>query len=162
MLSMSILHPINKWAWIPLAIICGFIPCEVSRDLLTVLYTIIGIAFGIGFSLIISSVYREVKNPVFRKRLRQNLSSTRSRFVRYFLISTCLYILHFFLNKKMFISLGEYFSHCQCLYDRWLWTVNHYHFRLTVLMVLLVTLAVYVKNYNSLQKVNEELDEELV
>lgn len=150
-----------NWFWIPLALFTGFIPSYISTEQLGVVYGIVGILFGVGFSLIISSVYKDVKHAKMRMKMRYNVINIRERFVIYFVISTVSYILAFYVRKSWLVWSVD------CVENTYIkttlvWFVNHYHYTATCLATLLVSIAVYVRNYISLQKLNDELDEELV
>lgn len=149
-----------NYKWIPFAIAFGFMPACVSPILLGIFYGIIGVFFGVGFSLIISSVYKEVKHVAMRKKMRNNVTDIRKRFVNYFIISTCCYIIASFIDKTWLAWIVQLTDN-DTIKSTAEWLVNHYHFTMSCLFVMIISIAVYIRNYISLQQLNEELDEEL-
>lgn len=146
--------------WIPFAIAFGFLPSCVSSVLLGIFYGIIGVFFGVGFSLIISSVYKDVKHVAMRKKMRNNVTDIRKRFVNYFIVSTLCYIVACFIDKTWLAWIVPNIDN-DSIKSFVEWAVNHYHYTMSCLFVLLISIAVYIRNYISLQQLNEELDEEL-
>ena len=128
---------------------------------LNTLYVVIGIGFGVGFSLIISSVYRDIRNCAYRKDLRDNLRQVRERFVFYFFVSTIIYLFFSLFDRSKASSL------LAAICNNWeqqgivRWIFCHYHLSETALWSLVVVLLVYVRNYIALQQINEDIDEEL-
>ena len=151
----------RSWLWLPVTIATGFVPISVTQGLLDTLYTVIGIIFGVGFSLIISSVYNAVGNPTDRIKMRNKVRNTRDIFFFYFIISTVMNTLSALTDRQMVVGfLDNHFSswkELECLSC----IVSNFRLSFATLTILIITIAVFMRNYLSLQKFNEELDEEL-
>lgn len=65
----------------------------VNKTVISTLFTIVGIIFSVGMSLIISVSTSGVKNREARKVFRDQLSNIRFHFIAVFIIETLLYIL---------------------------------------------------------------------
>ena len=65
----------------------------INETVISTLFTIVGIIFSVGMSLIISVSTSGVKNREARKVFRDQLSNIRFHFIAVFIIETLLYIL---------------------------------------------------------------------
>lgn len=151
----------RNWAWIPISLMIGFLPFTIPNVVVNTFYTIIGIVFGIGFSLFISSSYKEVERDDYRECMRKNLHNIRDRFVFYFIVSTIFYLLFSILDRKSIMMLLDSLTIPSELVNKeaFYWFVNHFHLSTTTMSILCYTLLTYIYSYNNLQQLNEDLDE---
>lgn len=150
----------RNWAWGPISLMIGFVPFTIPNVVVNTFYTIIGIVFGIGFSLFIASSYKSVERDDYRELMHKNLHNIRDRFVFYFIVSTIFYLLFSILNRGNIIKLLDSSTlTLECSKkDLLYWCVNHFHLSTTTLSILCYTLFTYIKSYSSLQQLNEEMD----
>ena len=64
-----------------------------SWDYVSTLYTIVGIVFSVGMSLIISVSTREVKNKEAKKEIRRKMSYVTNSYILSFALASILFIL---------------------------------------------------------------------
>ncbi len=117
--------------------------------------------FGIGFSLIISSVYHEVGNTVDRQAMRENVRNIRDSFFFHFVVSSVYYVITSIISRETVLTFFNVtyssWNNCTML----TWGIEHYHLRMTTMIVFVIVIAVFLRNYLSLQKLNDDIDEEL-
>lgn len=150
----------RNWLWLPVSLAAGLLPFTIPNIVINTLFTIIGIVFGIGFSLFISSSYKNVERDDNKKAMRQNLHNIRDRFVFYFFVSTIFYLLYSLLTRETILNSLEYLAKIlQWEQDNVLYRfVNCFHLSTTVLTVLCISLLTFVRSYNNLQKLNEDIE----
>lgn len=150
----------RNWKWLPVSLVAGFLPFTIPNIVINTLYTIIGIVFGIGFSLFISSSYKSVERNDDKNAMRQNLHNIRDRFVFYFFVSTFFYLIYSLLTRETVLTLLESLAGTRQwrLINGLCWIANHFHLSTTVLTVLCISLLTFVRSYNNLQKFNEDIE----
>lgn len=146
----------RSWGWLFCSLVMGFIPITIPNIIINTLYTVSGIIFGIGFSLIISSTYKNIRRDD-RLELRNNLNNIRERFVFYFTIATITYILSALVEKKSFIVILSQIFPCEKVID----IANSYHLSCSSLCVMIFTILTFVRSYSNLQKLNDSIDDEM-
>ena len=79
----------------------------VDESVISTLFTIVGIIFSVGMSLIISVSTSGVKNKEARSVFRKQLSDIRFRFIATFIILTILYIILPIENNKEILNIAQ-------------------------------------------------------
>ena len=79
----------------------------VDESVISTLFTIVGIIFSVGMSLIISVSTSGVKNKEARSVFRKQLSDIRFRFIATFIILTILYIILPIENNKEIHNIAQ-------------------------------------------------------
>lgn len=67
---------------------------------MSTLYTVSGIFFSIGLSLIIAFDLNPIKNPALLRRVRETLARLRNDYIKWFSISTISYLTFTFIEEK--------------------------------------------------------------
>lgn len=133
----------------------GFVPISIPHVIINTLYTVIGIFFGIGFSLIISSTYKDVKRRDSRQALRNNIMNIRDRFIFYFIVATITYVISVSLNKNYILERLSQILPCKDVFDM----ANNYHISFSALCVMIIIILTFIRSYNNLQNLNNDIDD---
>lgn len=121
-----------------------------SADIVTTLYTIVGIVFSVGMSLIISVSTREIKNRDAKKEVRRKMSNVTSSYIVSFLLASLLFIL---LDVRSNV-LPDSQSHT-------IEVVRHVVFWKSDFMVMTLSLCIlfYIGNFMAIQDMNREIED---
>jgi len=111
---------------------------------MSTIYTVTGIIFSIGLSLIVTFSFHGLKNKAYINHLRKNLFYIRQSFIVYFSIATICYILDKYIGKECFFK-----------------TFFNYDIKLSfsILFCLLIFYAIiyFIVNLLAIQKLNNDL-----
>lgn len=119
---------------------------HVDNAVLSSLYTVSGIMFSIGMSLLVTSNTTGVENDKIRNNIRENVILLRRNFILSFLLSTILYMSVFIFGKE------EKNPYIQCPF------INY---TLILSLFILYTIAYYIFNFVSLQKLNNDIEDQI-
>lgn len=140
-----------------LALVCSLVfsslaDVTVDKEVIGTLYTIVGIMFSIGMSLIVSCTFDQIKNKKIIHRLRIALHSIRERFVYAFILSTIMFLISVFTKEEK-----DYLSYLIRPIK------NSFELKWSILIccVLLVTIIYFIINMISIQKLNEDISDSL-
>ena len=122
----------------------------VDESVISTLFTIVGIIFSVGMSLIISVSTSGVKNKEARSVFRKQLSDIRFRFITTFIILTILYIILPIGNNKETYNITQ-------ICDVTIRVSSHF-FMLTCLFAGIIY---YIVNYYSIQSSVYELEDRI-
>lgn len=111
---------------------------------MSTIYTVTGIIFSIGLSLIVTFSLHGLKNKSYINHLRKNLFYIRQSFIVYFSIATLCYILDKYIGKEFFSK--TIFNH-------------DVKFSFSILFCLLIFYAIiyFIVNLLAIQKLNNDL-----
>lgn len=121
-----------------------------SWDCVSTLYTIVGIVFSVGMSLIISVSTREVKNKEAKKGIRRKMTEV-----------TYSYILSFGLASILFILLdvrGNVLPENHSMTIEFFWHIVIWKSDFLVLTLCLYVLT-YIGNFMAVQDMNREIED---
>jgi len=109
------------------------------------LYTISGIMFSIGMSLIITSNTSGVKNIRIRNGIRRELCVVRNHFIWYFAIASLLFV-------SLYSGVGEkkYFL----IYDSFILKYSH-----LLVFTTVYTITFFILNFLSIQRLNIQIED---
>lgn len=121
-----------------------------SWDNVTTLYTIVGIVFSVGMSLIISVSTRDVKNKDAKKGIRRKMTNV-----------TYSYILSFGLASFLFILLDVRSNVVPEVQPRTVEIIRYIVFWKSDFMVLTLCLyiLIYIGNFLAIQDMNREIED---
>lgn len=125
-----------------LALLCPTLPVSynIDKEVIGTLFTVVGVIFSVGMSLIISVSSTGVKNKDARSIFRSQLSQIRTRFITVFVLLSLFYIL---LPKDSNTESIE------------LWQIKDAAIRLSFnvfqVSCLLLSIVYYIVNYYSIQ-----------
>ncbi len=114
-----------------------------DANLINTLFNVSGILFSIGLGLIVSFDMSGVKNKKMITSLRENIANVRNNFIIYFTIVTIFYVASFYLTKPLPVYRYEY------------------NFGVLVCSIILYSIAYFVKNFVSVQKLKSDIFDEL-
>lgn len=127
-----------------------FIPkIIVNSDIVNAIYTICGIMFSIGMSLIITMNLSEIKNKRFKIAIRTRLKEIRNNLLMCFAIASASYILLSLISGKI-IRLS-----------------NHFYFNFSLLETLILcysivySILIFISIEDLSHQIQDAIDEEL-
>ena len=122
----------------------------VDKSVISTLFTIVGIIFSVGMSLIISVSTSGVKNKEARSVFRKQLSDIRFRFIAFFIILTILYIILPIDNNKEILNIAQ-------ICDVTIRISSHFF----MVICLFAGIIYYIVNYYSIQNSVYELEDRI-
>lgn len=123
---------------------------EIKCEVLSTLYTVVGILFSVGMSLIISVSTSGVKNKEARTVFRSQLSKIRSRFIVVFVLLSFMFTL---LTIKGYSTVWSMFQIHEISIE-----VNNDVF---LISNLLLSIIYYIVNYYSIQTSIYEMEDRI-
>ena len=121
-----------------------------SWNCVSTLYTIVGVAFSVGMSLMISVSTREVKNKEAKKDIRRNLTKVTYSYILSFGLASILYIL---LDGRYNIILENRTSSMAVF--KYLAFVKSDFLVLTLCLYILI----YIGNFMAIQDMSREIED---
>lgn len=133
-------------------VICTFYPVHLDTFFVSTLYTVVGIMFSIGLSLVVTFNIGNVKNPSYIRHIRNNIRKIRNNFILYFLSSTICYITNYYIEELLKKQVTKYFVlfHIKA-------SNIQFDFSLLASIVILYSIAYIIVNFIAMQKLNDEL-----
>lgn len=122
----------------------------VDESVISTLFTIVGIIFSVGMSLIISVSTSGVKNKEARSVFRKQLSDIRFRFITTFIILTIFYIILPIDNNKEKLNIAQ-------IRD----VTIRISFHIFMVICLFAGIIYYIVNYYSIQNSVYELEDRI-
>ena len=114
---------------------------EISHQIISSLYNVLGIIFSIGMGLLITFRLDGVKNVSYIEDIRNNVRYIRNCFIVYFSISTLCYM---FYQKIPFYSYKSYFNTTTI--------ANQF-----TTYFIAFSMIYFVVNFLAIQKLNEDI-----
>ena len=112
------------------------------------LYTISGIMFSVGASMIVTFNLSGIKNQDFLIETRQNLRDVKKSFIFYFLIASISYVIQYYLTKNNIDVL--------CLFS-----LGNFQFKICLSVLfssfILLSIMYYVTNINYLYRLSNNI-----
>lgn len=128
--------------------------CKLQLDdfFMNTIFTVSGIMFSIGLGLIATFNLQGIKNKSFILKIRNTLNSVRNLYIKYFTVTTIVFILDNYLREKKINQIDI------LLFDR-----LNIHIDLSVFfcLILLYSILYYIINFLSIQKLNNDIFDEL-
>lgn len=112
---------------------------SIPEHVLSTLYTVAGVIFSVGMSLTISPKTDKVANESIRKSIRKSHLRIRNMFMYFFGLDTVFFI----------IAEGEFISSLSAF------------FNILCGVFLLFSVAYYIFNFTSLQKLGEQIEDQV-
>lgn len=127
------------------------IPMSINSDVLSTIYTVIGIMFSIALSLIVTFSLQGIRSRGSIESLRYKLKILRKRHIVNFAIDTSLFLTFTMLNNKGLEMASITIKGVSI-------TLN---FALVILVLLVSSVFYYVMNFINIQKLNDKIFNEL-
>ncbi|MDR2659331.1 MAG: hypothetical protein LBC27_05000 [Spirochaetaceae bacterium] len=119
-----------------------YTPISFSDDFYSAIYTIIGIMFSLAFSQIMSFTFTEIQNDKFVKKQRKQLSRIMTLYIVLFAFATAALLLKSITLKY-----------------EWKWV--KLDIRFLIGSYLIFSLVYSIKNFISLAKLKDQIDDEI-
>jgi hypothetical protein len=127
---------------IAISLVLSHFSFEISEDIFSEIYMVVGIMFPIALSQIMAFSFRDIENEVFINRYRKQLNNIRTVFIVLFTIST-------------FIFLIKSTKYCiQFHYIKW-------DIRNIFLAYYIFCLYYFIRNFISLANLKDEIEDEI-
>lgn len=118
-----------------------------GNETMSTLYTVSGIMFSIGMSLIVTSSAAGVKNTRIRNGIRKEIHIVRNHFIECFVIISILYIfLCSAIDKHSTLLIYENFS----------WKYSH-----LLIFTIAYSIVYFVWNFLAIQRLNYQIEDAL-
>jgi len=120
----------------------SYTPLVCDKELLPVIYTVLGIMFSIALSQLISFSFSEIDNEQFVKKQRKQVRDIRTSFIVQFSLATVFFISY---------SYGAQFSIGWFRFD----------WRILVFVYLLYCLAYFIVNFIALAHLKDKIEDDV-
>lgn len=132
-------------------LLLGFIPVLINPEIISTIYSVIGIMFSIALSLIVTFNLQGIKSMSSIKSIRYKLKSLRKKHIVNFSIDTLLYILSTMIDKKG-VNLISF-------------SLNSLDIKMNIQLIivglLISSIFYYILNFIDVQKLNDQIFNEL-
>jgi hypothetical protein len=118
-----------------------------GNGIVPTLYTVSGIMFSIGMSLIVSSSASGIKNTRIKVGIRNEIKRVRNNFIMCFAIISGLYIL-------LSSAADKYNALIICKHN----ILNYSHF---LVFAIAYSIAYFVRNFLAIQRLNHQIEDAL-
>lgn len=127
-------------------------PIHLDTFFISSLYTVMGIMFSIGLSLVVTFNMGNVKNKTYVQEIRYNLNRIRKKFILYFLSSTVFYIVNYYIEEQLKEAQNKsiYFFSIKDISVQ-------FDFSLITCIIILYSIAYIIINFMSIQKLNNDI-----
>lgn len=121
-------------------VLSAFTPIGVSNDVLNTIYTVAGVIFSVGMSIAITPKTEKVTNDKIRMEIRASYLAVRNSFMYLFGIGTILFVV------------------AQA------WEIKKYSTELALLCAIFILISIihYIYNFVRLQKLGEEVEDQVL
>lgn len=129
-------------------IISFFCTIQLDDFFMNTIYTVSGIMFSIGLGLVATFNLQGIKNKNFISRIRTNLNHVRNSYIKYFTVSTLIFIADKYLRDRKIsqINFG---------------VESSFDFSILFCLIILFSIMYYVINFISLQSLNNQIFDKL-
>ncbi len=137
-----------------ISLVLGFIfpNLTIPPSLINTFYSVIGIMFSVGMSLILSINTQNVKNVIAKKDIQKKLTHIMNKYIRNFAIVTIIYVIIACMDNfepfNFFLLYNEYF----------------FNYSLSVAVIEIISIMYYILNMKSMRdeycKLEEIIDNE--
>jgi hypothetical protein len=126
-----------------LSIVTSLFKINISKEAISTIYTVSGIMFSIGMSLVVTSNTSGVKNKIVKDAIRDKLKDVRSKFLVCFVLISILYIIIISIDTNELIIFNSF-------------SFNYYHL---LSFILLYSIIYFIGNFISIEKLNHEIQD---
>lgn len=122
---------------------------DISKDITSTLFTVMGIMFSVGMGLIVSFNFQGIKNEKFVIKFRESLNSVRNNFITYFIISIIFFILNQVISKNTIdlITIKDFQI-----------SIN---LGLATNLIIIYAISYYIINFSKIQKLGYDIFDNL-
>lgn len=118
-----------------------------EESTVSTLYTVSGIMFSIGMSLIVTTSASDIKNKNYRKGIRTEIKSVRDKFIMCFALISLIYV---------FLPINEPES-CFVIYK--VIQLNYSHL---LICIMLYSIIYFIRNFLAIQQLKDEIEDALL
>lgn len=116
---------------------------SIEKSTINTLFTIAGVLFSVGASLLVTSNASNVPNEKFKRNIRNEVSSILRKFLFCLFVISAVFIL---LETKMEIPIGNWF----------VWHISHF-----LLFANIFAIFYFAINFIKIQAINRRIDDEV-
>lgn len=124
------------------------VPIKQDADFPGIIFSVSGILFSIGISLIVTFNFQGIKNEKFIRSLRKNLYSVRNNYIVYFVISTAAYLASIYWKQVCIIHIiNIYFN----------FSISSF-----ACTIIIFSIAYYIANFVAVHKLKDQLFDQIL
>ena len=127
-------------------------PVEINDGTLAVFYSLAGVLFSVGMSLVISFNSSRIMSEVKRNSIRGRMHEIRNNLIFVVLLATAVYVLYSLFDDKDILSVVWFNSEYLTLESNW---------SFPVLLFLIYCCVVFVSNFLDIQELYEDIDDKI-
>src|SRR5690606_20061547 len=127
--------------------ISSIITFNLDEFFMNTIYTVSCIMFSIGIGLVTTFNLQGIKNKLFIERIRRNLNSVRNSYIKYFTISTFVFVKGNYIRTNQESVISYFIDKTPISLD----------LSLLFCLIIFFSTSYYVLNFVSLQKLNNEI-----
>lgn len=127
-------------------------PVEINDGTLAVFYSLAGVLFSVGMSLVISFNSSRITSEVKRNSIRVRMHEIRNNLIFVVLLATAVYVLYSLFDDKDILSVVWFNSEYLTLESNW---------SFPVLLFLIYCCVVFVSNFLDIQELYEDIDDKI-
>lgn len=125
-----------------------FISIGVDDFFMGTIYTVAGIMFSIGISILVTFNLHGIKKKSFIDKIRLNINQVRNVFIYYFAFSTLLFIIERYLRKSSSNNISIYQQGDFCV---------NINISFAVSFLIFYCIFYFILNFLEVQKLNNEI-----
>ena len=130
----------------------SLMPLKINDSTLTVFYSLAGVLFSVGMSLVISFNSSRIRSEVKRNTIRERMHGIRNNLIVVILLATAVYVVYSLFDDKSSLSVLWYDSDSFKFESNW---------SFPVLMFLIYCSVVFVSNFLDIQDLYEDIDDKI-
>lgn len=133
-------------------VIMSLVPLEINNGTLTVFYSLAGVLFSVGMSLVISFNSSRITSLRKRTEIRKRVHSVRNTLISVILMATIVFVAYSIVDKKEYLNISWYNVGSFEIKSSW---------SFSVLLFLMYCCVVFVSNYIDIQDLYEDIDDKI-
>lgn len=126
---------------------------QIGEFYLSAIYTVLGIMFSIAIGVIVSFNLQGVKKKSVVSKIRENIKNVRNNYIKYFVISTFLYLFDKYFRDNF---NGGIYEIARIKNFR-----IEFNSSIILVVILLFGIFYYIINFIQMQKLSDELYDEM-
>lgn len=130
----------------------SLMPLKINDSTLTVFYSLAGVLFSVGMSLVISFNSSRIRSEVKRNTIRERMHGIRNNLIFVILLATAVYVVYSLFDDKSSLSVLWYDSDSFKLESNW---------SFPLLMFLIYCSVVFISNFLDIQDLYEDIDDKI-
>ncbi len=133
-------------------IISTFLSLKLDDFFMNTIFTVSGIMFSIGFGLIVTFNLQGIKKKSIIIHFRENLTELRNNYIKYFTLTTIVFVCDKYIREYKLSKYNIYISKKYYI---------QIDFPFFFFLIMMFCIVYYIYNFVALQKLNNEIYDEL-